>query len=397
MNLHLKSKDECTKFENMKQRHTVWKAAFLSIGLLLALSWGCGEKGKANGGEGTEIVLTGDSTLSDSGTVEERIARLTEQLGYSRTNWELWNQRSQLWYEAGNVQRAMADIDIAIEHHNTAPDNYYLKGFYYYAQKNDSLAILNLQKAADLASDDPEGYYLLGQLEFLKGDYAAASKAYNTAISLDSMAPTYYFARGFMAESRNKYDEAIAEYDMALKRDPTFIKALLALHDIFLNERKDPDQAFAFNERVILIDSTQPVARFNQGNFFMARANLITDAARFPEFSIIMKIAMAEYTKTIETDPNFVQAYYNRGYCSYLLDQFNRALDDFSTVISLDPFNDKAFFMKGSIQEGQGDLVSALENYRQAVKINPNFREASGAVKELSAKVKQDKAAKSES
>lgn len=360
------------------------------MGLLLALSWGCGENGKANGGEGTVVEITGDSALGDSASVEVRIARLTEQLGYSRTNWELWNQRSQLWYEAGNVQRAMADIDIAIENHNTAPENYYLKGFYYYAQKKDSLAIINLQKAADLASDDPEGYYLLGQLKFLHGEYDAATKAYNTAISLDSMAPTYYFARGFMAESRKRYDEAIAEYDLALKRDPTFIKALLALHDIFLNVKKNPDQAFAFNERVILIDSTQPVARFNQGNFFMARANIITEQARFPEFSILMKIAMAEYTKTIETDPNFVQAYYNRGYCSYLLDQFNRALADFSTVISLDPFNDKAFFMKGSIQEGQGDLVSALENYRQAVKINPDFREASDAVKELSAKVKRE-------
>jgi tetratricopeptide (TPR) repeat protein len=374
----------------MKQRHTVWKAACLSAGLLIALSWGCGEKGKDKGGDGTVEVVTGDSTLGDSATVEQRIARITEQLGYSRTNWELWNQRSQLWYEAGNVQRAMADIDIAIENHNTAPENYYLKGFYYYAQKKDSLAVINLQKAADLASDDPEGYYLLGQLRFLEGEYDAATKAYNTAISLDSMAPTYYFARGFMAESRKQYDKAISEYDMALKRDPTFVKALLALHDIFLTVRKDPDQAFVFNERVILIDSTQPVARFNQGNFFMARANKMTDPARFPEFSIIMKIAMVEYTKTIETDPNFVQAYYNRGYCSYLLEQFNRALDDFSTVISLDPYNDKAFFMKASIQEAQGDLVSALENYRQSVKINPDFREASEAVKELSAKVKQD-------
>ncbi|MEM0999129.1 MAG: tetratricopeptide repeat protein [Bacteroidota bacterium] len=364
-----------------------WRMISFSLGLFAILFWGCGEKSGGETADGTVDVVTNDS-LGDSASVENRIRNLTEQLRFSKTNWELYMERSKLWYEAGNIPQAMADIDRAIENHIMGPENYYLKGFYYYAQRQDSEATRQLRKAVDLGSEDPETYYLLGQLRYLAKDYTGADNWYNTAISLDSMQPTYYFAKGYLAQTQERFDEAIEIYRVALQRDPTFVKVLLALHDIYLNVKKDADQAFAFNERVILVDSTQPVARFNQGNFFMARANILTEEEELVEFQVLIKIAISEYNRCLEVDPNYVEAYYNRGYCFFLLNQFGPALNDFSTVIELDAFNDRAFFMKASIQEVQGDMVSALENYRQAVRINPQFRDAEKAVKELSLKLK---------
>ena len=144
-----------------KQWYAMGGAVLMAVLLIL----GCGEKKEKERGIGSEVEVVGDST-ADSSSVENKIRRVSEQLRFSPTNWELYNERSQLWYESGNIPRAMSDINKAIENHITGPENYYLKGFYFYALKDDSMAQVNLQKAADLGSYDPEVYYLLGQISF---------------------------------------------------------------------------------------------------------------------------------------------------------------------------------------------------------------------------------------
>lgn len=369
--------------KRMQMKMLLW--ALCLLGGIVGLS-ACGDQANNGAGGGGELSVADTAPLPDTASVADRIRRTDEKLRYSPKNWELWYERSLLWYEAGNPARAMADIDKSILYHITNPEAYHTKGFYHYAQDEDEEAMKNFKKSIDMGSENPETYYLTGQIHFFKEEYAMAKEAYNAAIRRDSMQPIYYFGRGYLAEAQKKYNDAISDYEMALKRNPTFVKALLALHDLYLGVKNNPDEAYAYNERIIMVDSTQPVARFNQGNFFMAKANAITDEARQPEFVVLLKVAVAEYGTCLRHDPNFIQAYYNRGYCFYLMEKYNLASQDFSTVIELDPYNKKAFFMLASIQEGQGDLTSALENYRQAVKIDPSFRDAVIAVKELEAR-----------
>ena len=364
----------------------------MRIGLLIGLGFfllmmGCEDKPTSDNKDG--VIADTTVALPDSASLEDRLRRINERLRYSPNSWELWYERSLIWYEAGNTARAIVDMDKSIENHITNPDAYYMRGFYYYALNEDEKALKNFRNAVEMGSENPETYYLSGQIHFFRKEYDAAMDAYRAAIRNDSMQPTYYFALGYMAESRQKYELAIEEYQNALRRNPTFVKALLALHDIYLNVRHDPDEAYIYNERIIVVDSTQPVARFNQGNFFMARANAITEEARQPEFVVLLKVAASEYSICLGHDPNFTQAYYNRGYCWYLMEKYNLALQDFSRVIDLDPYNQKAFFMRASIQEFKGELTNALENYRQALKIDPSFKDAASAVKELEIKVKR--------
>lgn len=345
---------------------------------------GCG--GSGGGGEGNGAV---DSLPSvDTSTVEGKIKRLSEMIQRSPKSWDLWYQRSELWYEQGNTVQAMADIDRAIQLHVSNPDGYHLRGFYYYIQNKDSAALRDLRRAAEMGSMNPETFYMIGQLHFFRKDYKQALQGYNNAIKLDSTVATYYFARGFLYQTEGKTDTAIEEYKEALAWDPKFIKVLLVLHDLYLDVKKDADQAYAFNDRILKIDSLHPVGRFNQGNFFLTRANNITDEKREVDFTVLVKLAISEYSQCLQRDNRFVKAYYNRGYCYYLIENYPRALADFTQVIELDPFNAKAFFMKASIQEFEGDLESALANYEQAVSLDANFSDAAKAVKELKTKVK---------
>ena len=243
-----------------------------------------------------------------------------------------------------------------------------------------------------MGTENSEVFFHIGQIHFFRNEYRLAEDAYEEAIRLDTMNPGYYFAMGFLEETRGRTDAAILEYELSLRRNPTFIKSLSALHDIHLNKKNNQIAAISFNDRILAVDSTHPFGHFIRGNFYFNQANNLTTEKRIEDFKTILKLAIASYTKALRTDPNLSRALYNRGYSFFLLEEYPKALGDFSTVIQLDPYNAKAFYMKASIQEYLGDEAGALANYRQAEKIDPGFRDASEAVKDLEIKMQTSSA-----
>jgi tetratricopeptide (TPR) repeat protein len=160
-----------------------------TLGLLVTLI--VASCGSSNHEETDQPQVTLDSgSAVDTGTIEGKINQVTELLRFGPKNWELWAKRSKLYYEGGNIPRAMADIEKAIANSIDEPEAYYLRGFYYYAQKEDSAAMRDFKRAANLNSTNPETYHLIGNLCLLKGEYERADVAYDHAIRLDSMEPT---------------------------------------------------------------------------------------------------------------------------------------------------------------------------------------------------------------
>lgn len=320
-------------------------------------------------------------------TVEGRIARLTNQIKFAKDNFELYYERSLLWYEAGNTQRAIEDMDRSIDLNIKNPEAYYMRGFYHYVQNDDEAALKDFKRSINVGTDNSEVFFHIGQIHYFRKEYDLALDAYSEAIRLDSINPGYYFAVGFLEQDRGDFDAAIQQYNEALQRNPAFIKALAALHDLYRDEKGNELAAKSYNDRILQIDSTHPIGHFNQGDFYYRQANKISDENRIDDFETMVKLAISQYSRAIQYDPNFGAAYYNRGYSYYLVGQFDRAQSDFSTVIQLDPYNDRAYFMKGSMLEAAGEVKGALSNYQQAAKLNPDFKEAAAAVQELTAKM----------
>jgi len=354
----------------------------MALAMALVASDGCGNNIRPGGEQDSLSIVDTNSTAFKLKLVNERLAT-------SPGNADIWLERANLFYEMGNLPQAMLDCGKSIELNVTNPDAYHFRGFLHYTQSQDSAALRDLKRAAQLGSMNPETFYMTGQIFFLQKDYPMALEGYNNAISLDSLSPVYFFARGYLYQQQGKIDAAIAEYRLSLERDPGFIKVLVALFDIYMYDKKDPDQAYLFNDRILKVDSMHPVGRYNQGNYFLNRANNITSEEGLIDFQVLLKLAVSEYSKSLSKDPKYALAYYNRGYAYYLLEAYGSAMDDFNKVIELDPMNERAYFMKASIQEFKGDLASALTNYEQSLRLKADFKDASKAVKELKIKLKR--------
>jgi tetratricopeptide (TPR) repeat protein len=82
--------------------------------------------------------------------------------------------------------------------------------------------------------------------------------------------------------------------------------------------------------------------------------------------------AIADYTKLIGMDPHYILAYSNRGIVYYGLKQYPQALADYNQAIRLDPRYAMAYSNRGALYQIQGQLTQALADYNKALSLDPN-------------------------
>ncbi|OPY75094.1 MAG: TPR repeat-containing protein YrrB [Syntrophorhabdus sp. PtaU1.Bin058] len=75
------------------------------------------------------------------------------------------------------------------------------------------------------------------------------------------------------------------------------------------------------------------------------------------------------YTLAIEKDPEFIDAYYNRGIMYYFLKEYEKAIGDLNKVIEKRPDHVMAYASRGSVYDKIGDQQKALSDFRKAAQL----------------------------
>ena len=82
--------------------------------------------------------------------------------------------------------------------------------------------------------------------------------------------------------------------------------------------------------------------------------------------------AIKLYSEALEINPNYFEAYTNRGNAYGKLRQYEPALQDFNKSIGINPNYEWAYCNRGVVYYDLGQFERAIEDYTQAIKINPN-------------------------
>ncbi len=82
--------------------------------------------------------------------------------------------------------------------------------------------------------------------------------------------------------------------------------------------------------------------------------------------------ALEDYSELVELRPDEPAAYYNRAVTNAATGRLKAALEDYTTAIWLG-YDDsyKAFFNRGTIYESQGDFENAVADFKEAYKLAP--------------------------
>ncbi len=81
--------------------------------------------------------------------------------------------------------------------------------------------------------------------------------------------------------------------------------------------------------------------------------------------------AISEYTKAIELNPRYADAYYNRGNAYHDKGLYDHAIRDYTRATEIDPEHASAYFNRGNIFHDAGQYHIAISDYTKSIEIRP--------------------------
>ena len=86
-----------------------------------------------------------------------------------------------------------------------------------------------------------------------------------------------------------------------------------------------------------------------------------------------LKGAIKDYNTAIRKDRSNMVAYYNRGYCEFLLKKYKSSFYDLKKVTELDPNFVRAYVLRAKIYSHFNEDSAALPDLDKAIELNPTF------------------------
>jgi serine/threonine-protein kinase len=125
-----------------------------------------------------------------------------------------------------------------------------------------------------------------------------------------------------------------------------------------LNLRKDYQGAIVASSQALQTDDRNSEAFYNRG---------------FAHYQLNQQQqALSDLTRAIQLDPSNAKAYYYRGNVRFNLGDDQGALDDLDQAIQLDPTGSDIYLNRGTVKAGLGDEKAALADYNQAINLDPS-------------------------
>ncbi|MFN5065918.1 MAG: tetratricopeptide repeat protein [Aphanizomenon sp.] len=191
--------------------------------------------------------------------------------------------------------------------------------------------------------------------------YSEAIQAFEAAIK---QKPKFihlaYYGKGLALSWSEKYPEAITALQQAVQSQPDFVPAWYGLSEVYRKSNQLDKALAAINQAIQL----QP----NNPNLYNEKWAVLSALKRYKE-------AAAAINKAIELSPR-AAFYLNQGIVRNELGDKQGAIDDFNQAIKINPNLALAYSNRGVVRNELGDKQGAIDDYNQAIKINPNYADA---------------------
>ncbi|AFY81753.1 serine protease [Oscillatoria acuminata] len=225
----------------------------------------------------------------------------------------------------------------------------------------DMIAALAVtQKTAPKQDATARDWINYGNQLWRVGRSEQAIEAFNQAIHLNRNSYAAWYARGLALSAADRDREAVWSFEQAIVIDNT-------PHEAWREQGKSLLFLKQYPQALASID--QAIQRQNQDAvLYMFRAGILSALNRYQE-------AVAAYTIAIDITPHS-WAYNNRGAIRKDLGDVQGAIDDFNQAIKINPQNTNAYYNRGNARKESGDWQGVIADYTKAIDLNPQYADA---------------------
>lgn len=273
----------------------------------------------------------------------------------------LYQQRAELLLSMGETEKALSDVRQALQLNPEKTAYQILLGDVYLAMGNIESCKKSLMTAFDKDPGNPEPSLKLAELNLFLEDYEKVFLYSNNALELDKYNAKAYFIKGYAQLEQKDTAKAIVNLQKATQNDAEYFEAFSMLGHIF--DIKGDPIAGNYLKTAVNIRPTSAEARYNYG-IWLQNHEMIKDA-------------LIQYDALLIIDPQNKNAWYNIGYINLVyLQNFNTAVDKFTKAIECDPTYAEAWYNRGLAYEEMKQFQNARENYAEALKLKHNYENA---------------------
>jgi tetratricopeptide (TPR) repeat protein len=204
-------------------------------------------------------------------------------------------------------------------------------------------------------------------------------------------------------ESQRRYSDAILIYQDVLKSDPRNREAALRIGSAYRARGNLPEAIECFREAAEQYPNDELLTEYGSA---LVQAGRIDDgieefreAIRFNPNCIAARIGLSNalfaqhnYPESlhqlqivIEIDPRNFDAFYSAGVDNWILEHYSVAGTMLEAAVQSRPSSAEAYALLGVVQEKQGFLAEAIDSLSNAVKLKPDFKEASDELAKIRA------------
>ncbi|WP_332369002.1 tetratricopeptide repeat protein [Spirosoma telluris] len=329
-------------------------------------------------------------------------------------------QRAQLRVGTNNLANADEDFTqaIKINEKQLGPGKqaaaakqatyYYDRGMLRYRTHQDSLAILDFTDAIKFAPAKPEAYFWRGLVNAQGKQYDKTGKDFQDAIK--RMIPAPYIPRidsvvvslytlGQQANEAKNYEQAIEHLKNALAVRAELPNALYerglayqnlgaydkAIEDLTASIKYAPNEGATYDRRAMaymgLNQFDKAAADYRRAytlsptNYaaYLGEATALLELKKYKE-AIPPLMTIKTVQKKIEknyTPIFFRDAFYRLGITEYATEQFDKAIDDYSSALKFDKTYGEVYIARGLAYEELKQFGNAIEDYQKAIDLNP--------------------------
>ncbi|MBL8001408.1 MAG: tetratricopeptide repeat protein [Flavobacteriales bacterium] len=286
-------------------------------------------------------------------------------------NASLYAERATLHERADSLKLAINDLlrAVALDSLNTGYRNR-LGGLYYTTVQVDK-ATTAFEEVVRIDPANTEALLKLAEIKLVLRDHPGSIELVNKALRIDPDLAKGYYLKGFVYMETGDTATAISSFRTAVERDPRDYNSYMQL-GLLSAGRKDPLALDYFNTAIELRPRSME-ALYGKAMYLQEVGE---DSA-----------ALETYARMVDIDSTNAVAYHNSGFVrmEYLRD-LEGAKRDLGKAIAMNPNYQQAWYNRGVAMERSDQLDSAAANYQMALMIDPGYHDAAVALDRLARK-----------
>ncbi len=320
-----------------------------------------------------EKAAQSQDVKAENSVSKDPIVALNEKIKEDPNDGSLYLKRAEVKRDRDDYQGALYDIDRALRTDSLEGSYLMFKADLFKLSGQRASHKKYLEEILEKNPDVLDAYYELGYLYLIAENYEKTYELANSALKIDVNYAPSYFLKGLAYKYEENLKMAVSSFQTAIEQDVDYYDGYVELG--LLYALAEDDLALAYYDNAIAIDSSRIDALYNKGLY-------LQNKGEFRE-------ALNCYETIIEHNPNFSNAYYNRGfvYLEYLEDNDSAAIN-FGHSIRLSQNNYKAYYNRGLAHERNLEYTLADNDYKKALQIQPDFDLAAKGVSRIEEKSK---------